>query len=155
MYQLSVANGASVNLNFPIYVSNMYSNKYNKSPLKMKFPYLPISCEGLLEEVKHRISKMWNDFVADDNPNINSPFAHWDQLHMQKELYRKLFKDNSEGSTRFLEVWNSFIIWWTSQGDYIINLTTDDAVPIIAKKVKERYYERDTEQSPCGLFIYK
>lgn len=155
MYQLSVANGSSINLNFLVYVSNMYFNKYNTSLSEKKFPYLPISNEGFLEkeELSYCISKMWNNFVLGYNPNGDNLFSHWDMLHMQKkDLYRKLFKDNDEGQVRFLEVWNSFIVWWNSQGDYIINSTTDDAMPIIAEKVK-MYYEKDIEQSPTGLFI--
>ncbi|AWI07791.1 hypothetical protein B9W14_16000 [Clostridium drakei] len=114
MNDFYLANAASINLNFVIYIQNLYEN-YNKSHETIdKFPWLPLNKEGLLNvsDFQIRAKQVWSMIFNSDNL-YEYDIDYWSN---NKFSFDKLFKDTSIGVELYKIVKRSFRSWYWETG---------------------------------------
>jgi hypothetical protein len=114
MNNFYLANAASINLNFVIYIQNLYEN-YNKSDeTNDKFPWLPLDKDGLLNIIDFQIKtkEVWSMIFNSDDLYEND-MDYWSN---NKFSFDKLFKDNSIGVELYKSVKRSFRSWYWGTG---------------------------------------
>ncbi|WP_432353717.1 hypothetical protein [Sporosarcina sp. A2] len=127
---LYIRTEASHSLNFLVYIQNLYLNQ-SLSRDDLKFPHIPTKCvfrkdfdvcfNGLWDEVS---KKIWEDPLYD-----LKLFAE------EKTFYQGLFIDNEATLYEFREIYQSFLVWWSSiAGHFSIERSIDE-------KVQETYAE--------------
>ncbi|WP_315069255.1 hypothetical protein [uncultured Clostridium sp.] len=131
----TLSNASSINLNFILYVINMYNEKSNSTGKQDKFLSM--------EELYRVVPSIWNNLIKRFTPingrASNSSFIYWDkELLKQKDLYRTLFKDTEEGHKEYLNIWNQYSRWWYDECQSMINKKTDEFIPTIYNLVKNK-----------------
>jgi len=131
--EFTLCNASSINLNFILYVINIYKNK--KSNLTDEFLSI--------EELYQIVPNIWNDMVGKFKPiegrAPNSSFIYWDkELLKERDSYRILFKDTEEGYKEYLNIWNQYSEWWHNECQVMLNKKMDEFIPTIYELVKNK-----------------
>ena len=102
---------APYSLNYLIMIQNIYLNSKNKDCERPLFPYVDHSNWGIIEgEFEEVFTEVWKEAV--DKNSRDHMYDHNGVLHFDKELYRRLFKDNETGSFGYSESVKFFLGWW-------------------------------------------
>ncbi|WP_226674961.1 group-specific protein [Mesobacillus jeotgali] len=98
-------------LNYLMTIQNIYVNSKNKDNERPSFPYVDSSNWGLLEEnFEETFVEVWKEAV--NKNSIDHIYDHNGVLQIDKDLYRKLFKNNQSGSFGYSESVKFFLAWW-------------------------------------------
>jgi len=114
MNDFYLSNAASVNLNFLIYIQNLYENYNNLEEGAPKFPWLPLDKSGLLNNKDFQIKskKLWL-MIFNSNDLYKNDMDYW---FKNKFSFNKLFTENSIGVELYKNIDKSFKNWYWSIG---------------------------------------
>ncbi|MBN7772188.1 hypothetical protein [Clostridium aminobutyricum] len=140
MNGFTLANVSSMNLNFLVYVSNLYIN--HKESQHYRFPWLPIENNVLLsdKEFNWKAKNLWNhifDEISEfENSNeelikIDIDINYWEN---NKFPFNILFNMNLAGTKFCEDIKKSFESWYWGIGTLMNDIFSDDLV--------KEYYDR-------------
>lgn len=130
--EFTLCNANSINLNFILYIIDIYDKKVN---LTDNF--------FITNELYDNIPNIWNEMVQKFKPIngkcCNSSFVNWDkELLQEKDVYKTLFKNTEEGYKEYLKIWEKYLEWWHSECQVILNKQMDEFIPVIYEVVKHK-----------------
>ncbi|MEK5208201.1 hypothetical protein [Psychrobacillus sp. FSL H8-0510] len=109
---LLITISASYNLNFLIYIQNIYLNQ-NQSEKECKYPFFP-SKIAFNEEFELNYKDLWDEIA--ERISISKPQSNDMRIfYEEKDLfYQRLFVIDLENLKKYAEIYKSFQVWWES-----------------------------------------
>lgn len=128
-----LANASSINLNFLIYIQNLYENYNYSTETKNIFPWVPLNRESLLNESELRIKAkgLWSTIFNSDDLYEND-IDYWIN---NKFSFSYLFKADSVGVEAYEIVKKSFESWYWGIGYRLCTAIFSDPL------VEDYYYK--------------
>lgn len=133
MNNFVLKNYCSINLNFIVYINNLYKNFINKS--LNKFPIVEISKEHLLESqcISLQLQKYWNNILLEKNI-LDSDIDFWLE---EKFNYRNLFNLTEDNYIIYEKIKELFESWFWGTGYLLLNKFSEQYVEDYYKKFIE------------------
>lgn len=127
---ITLKNKVSYNLNFLLYVNNIYLNAENEKG--NFYPWFPITKDGLLDinVFLENGDKLWKEF---SNSNlINNDIALWKKNRFN---YSSLFSENEQGAQKLTVIKRSFLSWFENMGYRFVEMNGDRIVHFLYDKI--------------------
>jgi len=130
MNNFILANHTSINLNFIIYIKNLYENYNRDIETTNLFPWLPIEKSALIDKkvLDIKIKEVWQvvfNTISTFNNMVEQDIKYWES---QSTQFRELFSQNAVGKEAFEIVKKSFESWYWGIGNDICNSFSDNLV---------------------------
>lgn len=126
MNNFYLANASSINLNFLVYIQNLYENYNRSTEIKNIFPWLPLDRDSLLKEseLKIKSKELWS-IIFNFNDLYENDIDYWINY---KFSFNDLFKDNPAGIEAYRVVKRSFESWYWGIGYKICTTIFSDSL---------------------------
>lgn len=139
MKEFLFANHCSINLNYVIYLNNLYENLFN--PKLDRFPLLDVNLKDMVkeDEVRTFLKESWNEIISLDNLHE----VDMDLWINNKYSFEKLFKDNTNGLDTYAKIKNLYESWYWGTGEYLLIKMTDGYVEEKYDILKNKFVNKD------------
>lgn len=122
MCSFEIGNSCSVNLNFLLYINNLYSNINNHSDIPTVYPWLPIDHKSLLKQNEFEVLSQDLWFKIFHDIELEKTDLKW--WIENKYSFETLFTNDELGNKNYENVKKSFNSWfWTLGQSFCLSLT--------------------------------
>jgi len=151
MNDFYLANACSINLNFLIYIKNLYENYNTLSETHNKFPWLPLDQEAFLNDsdIKIKIKELWSIIFNCDNLNEND-INYWITNEFQ---FLDLFQANLIGVESYKKVKKSFECWYWGVGVKMFDIFSDCLVEDYYNKLISTVKLKDLQLKDIKFYL--
>lgn len=147
MSEFCLFNADSINLNFIIYIQNLYKNQIETNTPQIKFPWFPLEKDSLLanNEFESKLEKLWSLIFNYDNLyEVINDLEYWNEDIFE---FNNLFKYNSIGVKTYSIVKKSYESWYWGSGNHMLNKFSNQLV--------EKYYNNLISVAKLKNFMLK
>jgi len=127
MSKFSLCNVSSINLNFLVYIKNLYENFYKPGEIN-GFPWFPLEKDALLDSLQFKIKaqKLWPLILNYYNIcDCEKDLEYWTN---DEFLFNNLFKSNCIGVESYKSIKKSYEYWYWGTGNTMCSMFSNDLV---------------------------
>lgn len=151
MNNFFLQNSCSINLNFLIYIHNLYEN-YHKSHKTSKFPWLPLKETALLDykEMNMKARNLWTAIFDSYDMNDRVDLEWWIN---NKFHYYDLFKIDHAGMKLYEDIKKSFESWYWGIGKHMCDIFSHDLVENYYKELVVMTEKKDLQLKNTTFYL--
>ncbi|WP_379150754.1 hypothetical protein [Paenibacillus sp. sgz5001063] len=152
--QLRISNLCPMDLNFLLYIENIYECYLGKEEIFPGRGVIPNDQELLeAESFSVRLHTCWDEIVKEYEQQQYMD-NHFKTFHF-RDCYKNLFKEGSISQIAE-KVWSSFSLWWWSEYGIkaYMERYSDIFLPDLAEQIWKGIYEKNIEvDDSCSLYV--
>lgn len=151
MNDFCLANSVSINLNFLIYIHNLYKCQNEQTSSPSIFPWLPLEKDSFIDdkELDIRLKELWSAIFNSDDL-YRKDIEHWIN---GKFLFHELFKSDSLGIKTYQVVKKSFEHWYWGTGYKMCGKFSDCLVEEYYKGLITSAQEKDLRLKGIRFYL--